>query len=374
MTWDVFDTQKLLNRGSGNKSMDKPRHPVYDDCSLLIFVDEGCLFQKLLLHSKKLPDSTPYLMNTVFPFCGLIVHDSTRFVRDNFEPSFHLDSQSVNRLRNAAKLLSSTNLSVEEYAAEVQQIANCLNEQFKNHIGIFSNLKYSVQPDVGISYYKGKPVYTTFTISRYLAKYSSEGVAGIFDPSTAESMGYDIGQAASPSYYTVEALGIDSSMLGIQEFCLTSRDFHYSNLLKPIVEHGLSNPVYFFMLCEGLMQLNSITTLRDSEFFSDFLEIKMTTAVLVALEKSLSKLSRFAMGHAEFERDPTKTNYILSKIIPRNQRKVIKKAKKLRNALIHYDFLNYSEMKLTEATMQRQSWILQQNALSNWHQMITTLG
>lgn len=80
------------------------------------------------------------------------------------------------------------------------------------------------------------------------------------------------------------------------------------------------------------------------------------------------------MGHAEFERDPTKTNYILSKIIPRNQRKVIKKAKKLRNALIHYDFLNYSEMKLTEATMQRQSWILQQNALSNWHQMITTLG
>lgn len=318
--------------------MSKSRSLAYDGCSLLLFVDEGCLFQKLLLHSEQFPDSAPYLANTVFPFCALIVHDSVRFVREHFDPSFPIDSESVNRLRNATKSLSSAGLSVKEYYVEVQAITGFLNEQFKNQSEVLGDLKNLIQPDVGISYYNRKPVYTTFNMSRYLFKYSAGEIAAIFDPDTAKRMGYDIGQAARPSYYTVEALGVDPSRLPFEEFGMTSKDFHFSDLLKPIAECGLTNPVYFFMLCEGLTQINSVRALHESGVFSDLLEFKMATAVLVALEKSLSKLSRYIAKSPEFERDPLRANQILSKVIPRNQRKIIKKAKNLRNALVHYDF------------------------------------
>ena len=221
-----------------------------------MFVDEGCLFQKILRHLKKYPQFSPYLVNTVFPFRGLIVHDSIKFVRDHFDPSLRLDSQSVNRLRNATKSLSSTGMSVEKYTEEVYAIADYLSSKFKNHTGIFGTLMNSIQPDVGISYYNGVPVYTTYNLSRYLAEYNSAGLEGIFDPKVAKQMGYDIGQTASPSFNTVEALGIASNIIEVDGFCLTSKDFHYSNLLQPITERGLTNPVYFFMLCEGLTQLN----------------------------------------------------------------------------------------------------------------------
>ncbi len=318
--------------------MVEPAGSIYDKCSLWLFVDEGCLFQKLLLHSEQFPDSAPYLANTVFPFSALIVHDSVRFVREHFDPSFPIDSESVNRLRNATKSLSSAGLSVKEYYVEIQAITGFLNEQFRNQSGDLGDLKNLIQPDVGIGYYNGKPVYTTFNMSRYLFKYSAGEIAAIFDPDTAKRMGYDIGQAARPSYYAVEALGVDSSRLPFEEFGMTSKDFHYSDLLKPITECGLASPVYFFVLCEGLTQINSVITLHESKFFSDLLGLKMATAVLVALEKSLSKLSRYIVKSPEFEKDPARANQILSKIIPRNQRKVIKKAKDLRNALVHYDF------------------------------------
>lgn len=318
--------------------MSKSRSLVYDECSLLLFVDEGCLFQKLLLHSEQFPDSAPYLANTVFPFCALIVHDSVRFVREHFDPSFPIDSESVNRLRNATKSLSSAGLSVKEYYVEIQAITGFLDEQFRNQSGVLGDLKKLIQPDVGIGYYNGQPVYTTFNMSRYLFKYSAGEIAAIFDPDTAKRMGYDIGQAARPSYYTVEALGVDPSRLPFEEFGMTSKDFHYSDLLKPITEYGLVNPVYFFVLCEGLTQINSVIALHENKFFSDLLELKMATTVLVALEKSLSKLSRYIVKSPEFEKDPARANQILSKAIPRNQRKVIKKAKDLRNALVHYDF------------------------------------
>lgn len=260
-------------------------------------------------------------------------------MRGCFDSSFLIDSESVNRPRNAIKSLSSVGLSVEDYSAEVWKITDFLNKKFKNHTGIIGGLENLVQPAVGISYYHKKLVYTTFNMGRYLSKYNAGEIDAMLDSGTARSMGYDIGQVARPSYYAVKILDIDLGTLPVEEFNMTCKDFQYSNPLKPIAECGLTNTVYFFMLCEGFTQINSVRALHESGVFSDLLELKMATAVLVALEKSLSKLSRYIAKSPEFEGDPVHANQILSKVIPRNQRKIIKKAKDLRNALVHYDFI-----------------------------------
>lgn len=52
-----------------------------DACSILLFVDEGRMFHKVIEHSRRYPEATPLLMLSILPFLALTVHDSVRFVR-----------------------------------------------------------------------------------------------------------------------------------------------------------------------------------------------------------------------------------------------------------------------------------------------------
>lgn len=177
-------------------------------------------------------------------------------------------------------------------------------------------------------------------MTRYLANYNNHGTNGLFDESFMTTVGYDIGQAASINYYVIEEPNVDLQALEPHRFQLSARDYHYANLLKPMAERGFSNPVYFFFLSEALTQLNSIAALRESFYFTDLLEMKMTLASIVSLEMSLSKLSSYSREdplNGPDAADPAKT---ISGIIPRERRKAIHRAKDLRNAFIHYDFIS----------------------------------
>lgn len=98
-----------------------------DACSILLFVDEGRMFHKVIEHSRRYPEATPLLMLSILPFLALTVHDSVRFVRKYFDATVPLDSNAVNRLRNASKALSSKGLHIEEYALEAKAITSTLN-------------------------------------------------------------------------------------------------------------------------------------------------------------------------------------------------------------------------------------------------------
>lgn len=308
-----------------------------DQCSQFLFIKEGILFQKIQRHSERYPEAAAALSLTLLPFCGLIVHDGVRFVRNNFDSAIALDAQSVNRLRNATKSLSLESVKVEDYLAEIEEVTDHLKGLFKKHTGFFGGLANVLQPDVGISYCGELAVYTTYNVTRYLVR-CNNGVDGALDRNSAFEIGEEIGKAASASYYLVEMLGIDACALEFQEFSLDSRDFHYHNLKKPLMEHGLSNPACFFMLCEMLTQLNSITALRQKSFLSDIVEMKLTLAALIVLSKSISKLSGYIAVTPSFESDSKKALRALGGVIPRKHRKILGRLQGLRNALVHYDF------------------------------------
>lgn len=112
-----------------------------DACSILLFVDEGRMFHKVIEHSRRYPEATPLLMLSILPFLALTVHDSVRFVRKYFDATVPLDSNAVNRLRNASKALSSKGLHIEEYALEAKAITSTLTASAKNHSGLFGDLQ-----------------------------------------------------------------------------------------------------------------------------------------------------------------------------------------------------------------------------------------
>lgn len=309
-----------------------------DQCSLFLMLEEGIFFQKLKMHSEKYPDSTPFLMIVAIPFCSLIVHDSVKTIRKYFNPSFCVNSQSVARLRYATKALSSKGVRVEEYSEEVARMMECLGKKFKRYSGVFGDLFNGMQPDVGIGYYGEKPVYTSFCTARYMMKAGDGRAENLFSPEFERAIGYDIGQAAAPSYHASKMIGMATKSLEFGEFSCESFDYHSSNLLQSFSESGLTSLTCFFMLWEMLCQLNAIDALRDSSFLNDALEIKLTLASLFSLNKSIEKLSGYMHHAPEFELCPEKASRVLSGTIPREHRKVINRTKDLRNALVHYDF------------------------------------
>ena len=141
-----------------------------DACSILLFVDEGRMFHKVIEHSRRYPEATPLLMLSILPFLALTVHDSVRFVRKYFDATGPLDSNAVNRLRNASKALSSKGLHIEEYALEAKAITSTLTASAKNHSGLFGDLLNAMQPDIAIVYCNGLPVSTSYNVARYVGQ------------------------------------------------------------------------------------------------------------------------------------------------------------------------------------------------------------
>lgn len=311
---------------------------VYDYCSLFIFLDEGRLFHQMLRHSELYPESTPYLMNTLIPFCSLIAHDSVRFVRRHFDASFCLDSEVVTRLRNASKSLSSKGVTVNDYANDITAVIDFLSQSSKSHSGLFGNLLNSMQPDVGIAYYKGIPVCTTFNLARYLAQSAPDGIGSIYDSEISKTIGFDLGQASSVNYYTITLLNIEDSSLNPMEFSTQVKEFHFSNLKLPLRSKGINQPESLFMLYELLTQLNAIEALHVSGFFSDLLEMKFSTVTLVSLHRSIRKLTRYFIGGASNKGAARESLRPIMEIIPRREQKKIERLNGLRNALVHYDF------------------------------------
>jgi hypothetical protein len=303
-----------------------------DSCSLLIFIDEGRMFHQLIDQQKRFPNAASILMLTALPFCALTAHDSLRFAKKFTPEPVPMDSAAVSRLRNYSKSLSDKGMSVKEYAETVEKIHATHSSEMKSHTGLFANVLNAIQPDVGIHYYDGMPILTTYVTARYI------GIDGTSDPEVIQQLGFDIGCAAALNFATADAIRMDPQAYESQEFKTTSRDYQYGLLRKPLEQKGLSYSACLPLLSEILVQINSVIALRKANIFSDPLFLKFGTAVLITANQSISKLCAYIGKDPEAFGCTTEGVTNLSGLIPRETRTAIKHVKKLRNALIHYDF------------------------------------
>ena len=266
-----------------------------DACSILTFVEDGRMFYKLLDHRDRYPESTPDLMLTILPFCALAAHDSVRFVKKYFDHDFELDSAVVNRLRNASKSLSAKGSTVEDYTFMTNSVTRGLSSSTKKATGLFGPLINSLTPDMGICTHGDRPVCTTFITARYI----SQAYGGALDPVWSEEcekqLGFDLGVAASAAFYTVKLLTPELHTLTAKEFETCHVDCHYSDMFLPLKKQGIDNAACFFMLAEFLVQLNAVFALSENEMFDDVLRMKYGTAVLLALDGSISRFANCVM-------------------------------------------------------------------------------
>lgn len=312
-----------------------------DACSILTFVEDGRMFYKLLDHRDRYPESTPDLMLTILPFCALAAHDSVRFVKKYFDHDFELDSAVVNRLRNASKSLSAKGSTVEDYTFMTNSVTRGLSSSTKKATGLFGPLINSLTPDMGICTHGDRPVCTTFITARYI----SQAYGGALDPVWSEEcekqLGFDLGVAASAAFYTVKLLTPELHTLTAKEFETCHVDCHYSDMFLPLKKQGIDNAACFFMLAEFLVQLNAVFALSENEMFDDVLRMKYGTAVLLALDGSISRFANCVMPKPSEYGFTADGALVLSTLVPKEVRKRVRASKDLRNAFVHYDFLDF---------------------------------
>ena len=94
----------------------------------------------------------------------------------------------------------------------------------------------------------------------------------------------------------------------------------------------------FFFLSEQLLRLSSIKALRKSGFLEKTLWLKLNTVYLFHAYKAIESFIGFA--HKPSQKFIYSRDFLsqCSEVFSRDEKKQIKKMKKLRNAFVHYDF------------------------------------
>lgn len=312
---------------------------IEDSCSLLLFAEEGRMFNLLVDHTERFPETSPYLMLSILPFCAITVHDGVRFARKYFGSSIPSDTEDINRLRNRIKSLSASGLSFKDYSDETVTVVTELSSLMKNHTGLLGPILNTIQPETSIAYYDSLPILASYVFARYVEKKHETG-SPLLNEEEYRQIGIDIGKAAAINCKVAESIGLTAESCAAERFNAVSRDLHFPKLLAPLANKGIRNEACFFMLSELLTQINSVEALHRSGFLSDLLYLKFQSAALLTTVRNMKSFANAAISSpAKFGCTTDSIKLLSSAITPREMRKAIEKTADLRNALVHYDFL-----------------------------------
>jgi hypothetical protein len=322
-----------------------------DNYSLLMLWEEGCFFQRLHNEHQLFPDAAPILSLVTIPYCALIEHDSIRFLREKCGVNLPYEGARINLLRNRAKLLDSKT-DIKQYLSETRGLSDRISHHFKGHRGLLAPLANAIQPDIGIFYYKGLPIGSTHSFARYLEREPLSSNGQLFIEEASKTLGYQIGQSAAFLYTLAEILFPGQANTTPLEFKTRSNDTKANALVKTIsIMGGGESSAAIFHLCSELMfQINALAALVDAKIITQRLWLKLIIACLFHGCNSIRSLVDFVHKPSSEVKIGGELEDALTSIFPREKRRRIERVKRIRNALVHYDFerLNLKDLQKDE--------------------------
>ena len=188
---------------------------------------------------------------------------------------------------------------------------------------------------MGISFYQGIPVYTTYTVTHLL----SAGESGIIldDGGRSKEIGYAAGTAAAFLHSFAKKHVGDKAAFNAPEFVVTANDYYFDRISSTITERSSGDRVLFFLLSDLIILLQSAKALYMGKLFGSLLWLKFATINLFNVCEAIKAFSNYARG-SNNKLYPQDLLDDISRLITRDERKKIEKTRRLRNAMIHYDF------------------------------------
>lgn len=317
-----------------------------DSFSIQLLIDEGLFFRRLLWHQQHYPNNSANLMIVALPFVAVIEHDSKPFVERVCGEKLPCEDRRLAQVRHLTKGLDSSKMNYDDYSSHAHRVISALSSSMKTHKGIIAPLLNSIQPDVGITYYKGMPVYGTYSAAHLFTK-DSPAILDKNDGQYAKEIGYSAGVSAALQYLLAEYYFQDKNLFIVEEYCAQSNDRRFSNLCASIADGVEDAAGVFFLLSELMMLLNAVESLRKAGFFEMSVWIKFQTITLYQMHRSVGILSGNLRKCPGRSRTP-EFLHNLDGLLSRENKRVMRRIRPLRNALIHYDFSESNYPKLNE--------------------------
>lgn len=307
-----------------------------DELCVQLIVEEGVFIQRVRDQSRRYPQSASYISLLAMSPIAMIAHDAIPFINRAFGLRLSAESPRIASMRHLSKFLDSQHLDYAAYAAQVGKIRAQLKGHFKHFSGVLALIN-EMAADVGIAYYKGRPAYATYGIAHYMTVDDASRLlndGGAF----SQGMGYEASEAVSFLFDLAGQSFDDESLFCAPELILGANDFHFDKLAGSLEHYDVKDEAVFFFLSEILVQMTLMDVLYLAGFYTYFVWLKFAIATLCHAEDALRVFSSYTYKQENQCRYSDDFRHALGCLFGKGHRKKIKKMKRLRNALVHYDF------------------------------------
>lgn len=300
-----------------------------------LIIDEGLFIGRIVRHAEKFPNEAIALDITALPFIAVAVHDAIPFINKKLGLHIPPEDLRVTRIRHMTKSLSSNKMDFYDYLSEARAVIDQLNKQFYG--GPFPTLLNRFRNNIGITYYGELPCYTTFSTVHLFTKDSPELLCSKA-PDLSYEIGYHSGLSGGYLYLFSQSFYADRSVFDVSAFETRSNDRRFEDMVKKIKYIGCKDDAIFFFLSELLMLLVSVDVLFEAGFFTETVLIKYSCLSLDHVARALQIFTTFARTHEKLDLCSDGFLSEVEGLIPREDKKWIKRVHPLRNAFMHYDF------------------------------------
>lgn len=306
-----------------------------DAICLELLVEEGVFVQRIMYQHNNYPDSSNILSLIVMPFLALIEHDSVPYLEERFGFQLPKESSDLARIRHKTKSIDSRCLNYRKYSEEASAIIKSNRDNFRKK-GVARLMPSFLVKDIGISYFDGEPIYSTFSVANFL----NDQNESLWNNSKeyCGSIGYSAGSTCAFHYCLAEQLIKDGRAFESPEFIVTANDYTYTSLIDNGMNGQTNDECAFFFLSDQLFRLSSIEALRKGGFLEKTLWLKLATVYLFHAYRAIESFVAFV--HKPSQGLFYSSDFLsrCCNIFSRDEKKKLKKMKKLRNAFVHYDF------------------------------------
>lgn len=308
--------------------------PLADRFFFELLIEEGLFFQRIMYHFDTYKEESSTLALASFPFFTVINHDAIPYMRRTYGIDAPDEDKRAIRTRHCTKILDPAHIKYEEYSKQAEAVISRAMRRFHRGLaGLFLE-----QPDVGITYFKGCPIYTTYSVER-LVRFDFSDTSVASEEHFFRDYACHVGASSSFLHYLAGYTVSDPQQYEVPCFITVANDHRYSNLISPLASRGVKDDMLFFFLSELLTSLGSTLALAAAGFFAPLVWAKFGTVTLYHCWRSLSTFDGYAHRCCKDDqsRYPDPVLREVSSLLSREERKCIKKMKRLRDAFIHYD-------------------------------------
>lgn len=291
---------------------------------------------RMLDQQERYPRSAACLALAAFPFLAVAEHDAIPFLNNKFGFGLSVEDSRITTIRHMTKSLDSKNIDYGVYSEEAHAVIRALDKQFYSSPVLFGPLFRPFQTNVGISFYQQIPIYANYSTMHLLTKNEPELLQNpnhLFE----KEVGYEAGTSGAAILATALKYVPDPEKYLTEEFSTQANDWKYERLMLPLRDKGVEDEAVFFFFSELLMLLTSVVALREAGFLDDAVWLKYSSLTLNHAWRAISGFSAYIRGNADTSL-PVSFLDEVGHLLSRDEAKFIKRSRRLRNAMMHYDF------------------------------------